>query len=76
MKNRVGIKTEGIDCTLAINELIIGDLEGLIAYLGDGFFVVTEEGAEGLTKKGIEFVGVEIVIGRPQSSAPKVRRDE
>lgn len=66
MSKKIGIKTDDGNRLLAIGELITGDLEGLVAYLGDGFFVVTEEVVGELTERGIEFMEVEIVKGSPK----------
>lgn len=68
MSEKIGIKADYINRLLVIHELIIGDLAGLVAVLGNGFFVVTKETARELTERGVEFAEVEIVKGRPPSS--------
>ncbi len=60
---------------LAMGELITGDLEGLVTYLGGGLFVVTEEAAGELTKRGIEFEEVEIIKGIPTDVRKFIRED-
>lgn len=64
----VGIRIDDEDNRIQIRgELITNGLSGLIADLGRGFFVVSEEAAEELTKRGIEFTPVKIVMGSPAS---------
>ena len=65
MIKKVGIKTDYDNRLRGIGEMISGDLDGLVAVLGNGLFVVTEEAAEELTKREIEFEDVKINKGIP-----------
>ena len=51
MIKNVGIKTDKANRIRVRGEMIIGDLEGLVADLGNGLFVVTKEAAGELTKR-------------------------
>ena len=66
--DRVGIKTDDVNRIRVRGELIVGNMDGLVADLGGGFFVVTEEAHNDLIKLGIEMQEVEIKKGKPLSS--------
>ena len=73
MKDKVGIKTDYDNRLRVIGEMISGDMDGLVAVLGNGLFVVTKEAYEALIELGIEMQVKKIHGGKPQSSKQVAR---
>ena len=73
MKDKVGIKTDYDNRLRVIGEMISGDLDGLVAVLGNGLFVVTKEAYEALLELGIEMQVKEIHKGKPRGSVIKAK---
>ncbi len=72
--DKVGIKTDYDNRLRVMGEMISGDLDGLIAVLGNGLFVVTKEAYEALIELGIEMEVRRIHKGRPRDSVTKVSK--
>jgi len=65
-RKSVGIRVDDDKNRIQVRaELITNSLDGLVADLGAGFFVVTEEAAEELAEMGVDYEPVEIVSGVP-----------
>ena len=68
--DKVGIKTDYDNRLRVIGEMISGDLDGLVAVLGNGLFVVTKEAYEALIELGIEMQAPP----QPSTASPEAPR--